>query len=466
MGAGVRGRLSVPRVADAVLASVRARSRRRRASPAPSRHGPIAVKRPSDRHQLYCAIADIAIVPLLKILDTPSRAEPDEPARVRLEALALSGTLVPVVIVPWNESLERTWRSAVLDGIQSDARWCFCSNAVSFRVIDGHHTWSRHYVELDLALASREGPARTMLWSLARAEAMSAPVTVLERASELSARHGAAVCKALGDGVLHALELLIAALASTGRHSARESARHGALVLFDQSLTVLYRILFLLFAEARGLVPMWHPVYRDRYSIEAIVTTLLAGRPCRGIWQAVAAISRLAHAGCSAGELKVTPFNGRLFSPIRSAAFESHPHRRPGDGRGHHGGRHDGLRRRTGANFLPGPGCRTAWRRIRTRPRLRTCGPHTFPPDPHRRCSAIHRLLLHPSPCHGVSGPPFARPAGSESNRRAKSMQLRILDPAMGSGAFLVAACRFLASAVEERLVVEGRMARRRRRRV
>src|SRR6185503_20416032 len=159
-----------------------------------------------------------------------------------------------------------------------------------------------------------DGPARTTLWSLARAEAMSGPVTVLDRASELSARHGAAVCKALGDGVLHALELLIAALASTQGHS--------PLILFDQSLTVLYRVLFLLFAEARGLVPMWHPVYRDRYSIEAIVTTLLAGRPCRGIWQAVLAISRLAHAGCSAGELKVTPFNGRLFAPVHSAAFD------------------------------------------------------------------------------------------------------------------------------------------------
>ena len=80
------------------------------------------------------AIADIAIVPLLKILGYAVARRTDEPASVRLEALAPSGTLVPVVIVPWNESLERTWRTAVLDGIQSDARWCFCSNAVSFRV--------------------------------------------------------------------------------------------------------------------------------------------------------------------------------------------------------------------------------------------------------------------------------------------------------------------------------------------
>ena len=29
-------------------------------------------------------------------------------------------------------------------------------------------------------------------------------------------------------------------------------------------------MLFLLFAEARALVPLWHPVYRESYSLEAL----------------------------------------------------------------------------------------------------------------------------------------------------------------------------------------------------
>jgi len=29
-------------------------------------------------------------------------------------------------------------------------------------------------------------------------------------------------------------------------------------------------LLFLLFAEARGLVPLWHPVYRQSYSVDAL----------------------------------------------------------------------------------------------------------------------------------------------------------------------------------------------------
>ena len=35
-------------------------------------------------------------------------------------------------------------------------------------------------------------------------------------------------------------------------------------------------------------------------------------------------------------------------------------------------------------------------------------------------------------------------------------LNLRVLDPAMGSGAFLVAACRYLAAAAEEALIREG----------
>ena len=93
--------------------------------------------------------------------------------------------------------------------------------------------------------------------------------------------------------------------------------------LHEQALTVVYRVLFLLFAESRGLVPLWHPVYRRSYSIEALRD--LAERPgrARGLWEALQAISRLAHSGCRAGNLRVTPFNGRLFAPAATPLAES-----------------------------------------------------------------------------------------------------------------------------------------------
>src|SRR5207342_3651682 len=42
----------------------------------------------------------------------------------------------------------------------------------------------------------------------------------------------------------------------------------------------------------------------------------------RGLWDGLRAISRLAHAGCRVGDLRVTPFNGRLFSPSRTPLAE------------------------------------------------------------------------------------------------------------------------------------------------
>ena len=130
-------------------------------------------------------------------------------------------------------------------------------------------TWSRDYLEFDLALLGLQPEAQSVLWSVACAQAFCGNPASLDRAVALSRHHGLEVCRALGAGVLEALETLLAAL-TRGR-------RQPADVLWEQSLTVLYRVLFLLFAEARGLVPLWHPVYRERYSLEAIVK-----RPARG----------------------------------------------------------------------------------------------------------------------------------------------------------------------------------------
>src|SRR5262249_59112588 len=124
------------------------------------------------------------------------------------------------------------------------------------------------------------------------------------------------VCRSLGAGVLEALTLIVESLAR-----AAPPGRPTPLVpLFEQSLTVLYRVLFLLFAEARGLVPVWHPIYRDRYTIESIVATLIARGRYRGVWQALQAIARLAHAGGRAGGPRGTWVNGPPLSPSPPAA--------------------------------------------------------------------------------------------------------------------------------------------------
>ncbi len=445
MLAGVRGRLITTSFIQGALPVLPG------ASAAPD-HVTHALDLWSARRESTCgpaspvrAIADIVVVPLLRILGFSVERRADEDGRTTFDAVAMGGAVIPVIVVSWNEPLESAWRDAVLGGVRADARWCFCVNGTALRIVDAQRTWSRAYLELDLALVTRDAEARTLLWSVARAESLSLSPPVLDRAVELSADHGALVCRALGRGVLEALTRLFEALCTRRANQAD---------VYQQSLTILYRVLFLLFAEARALVPMWHPVYRDRYSLDAIVSTLLRGRPYRGIWHALVAISRLAHAGCTAGELKVTAFNGRLFAPAHSADFD---------------------RKRIGDDVMGGVIMAVSTTAPRSGGRERIA----YRDLDVEQLGAVYEHVLEYQPCgRGLdrtrdirkSTGTFYTPRAVTAYLVRQTLEplvrgrtadqllcLRVLDLAMGSGAFLVGACRYLADATEDALVREGR---------
>jgi hypothetical protein len=392
------------------------------------------------------AITDALVAPLLRTLGYDVRVTDV------VEAVAPHGRAIPVLVVRWGESLDAAWRSAVLHGVRLDARWSFCCNATTLRIVDSQRTWARRYLEFDLSVLGHDEDAAALLWALARADAMAGSPPLLDRAVELSAQHGVTVCRALGKGVLDAVRELFGAM-SNGRIAMSPHA------VLDDSLTVLYRVLFLLFAEARGLVPLWHPIYRDRYSIGTIVSALLSGRRYRGLWQAMRAISRLVSTGCMAGELKVTAFNGRLFSAEPATTFDrvrvsddvlrrallsvsTTMESRSSGGRVLIGYRDLDVEQ-LGAvyehvlEYEPAPANAAALKR--TRDTRKATG--TFYTPRAVTASLVRRTLA-----------PLVldRPADD-------ILRLRVVDPAMGSGAFLVAACRYLAAAAEEALIREGR---------
>lgn len=386
------------------------------------------------------AIADAIVLPLLRTLGLDSLRRRDEHGLMRIDATTGLRPTLPVVVAGWDEDLARVWRTAVLAGIDTDARWSVCSNGRALRIYDAHCTWSRAFLEFDLDLLPASPAAQLTLWNALSREALVCSPPALDRLAELSRRHGADVCRALGDGVLSALRRLASALGPRG----------GATAIFEQSLTVIYRVLFLLFAEARGLVPIWHPVYRERYTIESIVTTLLAGRGYRGTWSAVHAISRLAHAGCAAGELTVSAFNGRLFSPAHAPAFDAR--------------RLDDAVMADAVLAVSTISVRTGRQRIRYRDldveelgtvyeRVLDHEPATFTRDRDVRKATGTFYTPRQMTAHLVRQTlsPLVR-----GRTAAQILSLRVLDPAMGSGAFLVAACRYLAGAVEDALIAEG----------
>ena len=447
------------------------------------------------------AILQISAAPLVDVLgfDAPERIERLE--SVVAATLAAGVRPIAIVVTSWAEPLDPLWRLAVTQAIQRSAVWCLLFDGLRLRLVDASRLYARRYLEFDLDLVLDNRVAFAAFWRIFSAASLTADpaeATSLHALVAASDRYAAGVCQSLRDGVLeasaHVLRALLVGRRQTGlsrrsadsaqtclprrstdlsRRSAEGAKAEGAKAGFEQALTIVYRMLFLLFAEARALVPLWHPIFRDSYSVEALRdiaegpafaqrpgVELRRGRPqaAVGFWDALRAIARLAHAGCRAGDLRVTPFNGRLFSPARTPLAE-----------------------RRG---LDDEAARQAVRALSSRPTTDRAGREriAYKDLGVEQLGAVYETLLDYEP--RVEGAAVRLECGSGIRKATgtfytpqpiadylvrrtlaplvrdaapeRILQLRVVDPAMGSGAFLVAACRYLSSAYEAALVRSG----------
>jgi hypothetical protein len=370
-------------------------------------------------------------------------------ARLCRGFLNRGGSLAGVLLAfPWGHDAAATWRDSVQSGIAAGSRWCFSVSGPAVRIYDAQRTHSRRFIEFDIPAVCQQTRAFAIAWSIL------ASSTGIDDAVLQSERHRAVVRDSLQAGVHEALRHLTRAFASVARprgHRTRASTS-----AFDESLVVIYRVLFLLFAEARGLVPAWHPVFRDSYTVGALRPSIETLPRPRGVWEALQAIARLAHRGCRAGTLRVPPFNGRLFSPGDAPLADSAPldeaavrqallaltTRRTKAGReriayGDLGVEHLGGVYERVLDYEIGPDERGAPSLIRSGRRRATGTFYT----PRSLTEYVVRRTLAPLVAETTPD---------------QVLGLRVLDPAMGSGAFLVAACRYLANAYERALIREG----------
>jgi Eco57I restriction-modification methylase len=347
-----------------------------------------------------------------------------------------------LLVTPWGLDSAAAWRRGVTHGIAFDQRWCLCLSGPALRVIDSGRTYARRFVEFDLETAVDDPRTFAVFWGLLRAAAMSRHADrqpLIERAVALSEQHRSTIRESLQRGVEDALSELRDAF--TAARAARPAPKS-----VDEPLVIVYRVLFLLFAEARGLVPMWHPVFRDSYTIEALRTPAERLPRPRGIWESLQATARLAHRGCRAGALRVTPFNGRLFSPADAPLADALP--------------------------LDDGAVRRALMALTTRKSAAGRERISYADLGVEQLGGVYERLLDLRPAHAAGEASRRKATGSFYTPRALTefvvrrtlaplvegaspeqiLALRVLDPAMGSGAFLVAACRYLATAYEHAL--------------
>jgi hypothetical protein len=272
----------------------------------------------------------------------------------------------------------------------------------------------------------------------------------------------------LQKGVVEALAALAAALdRRTGSASAKAS--------FDEALTLVYRILFLLFAESRDLAPQGREFGRA-YSIGSLCRGVLVGETRTGLWDGLAAITRLARAGCHTGDVIIRPFNGRLFARAAAPSLEA-PRV---------------TRLPTRASKARDAAIGSALLSLASRSSSAGRTAIAYADLGVEQLGAVYERVLDLNPevrgVGGVARRPMDDPRGRSrhSARRKETgtfytpqplaefvvrrtlaplvagatpdriLALRVVDPAMGSGAFLVAACRYLAAAYERALIDEA----------
>jgi hypothetical protein len=142
-----------------------------------------------------------------------------------------------------------------------------------------------------------------------------------------SAEAQAEVTNTLGVQVRQAVELLVGELSRLDRESA--GAVLGPVVpreVYRGALTVMMRLVFLLYAEEQRLLPVTADLYASAYSVIGLHDQLDAEQNRYGeeigdrraaAWPRLLATFAAVYGGCEYDEMRIPPYGGSLFDPAR-----------------------------------------------------------------------------------------------------------------------------------------------------
>ncbi|WJK33485.1 DNA methyltransferase [Solwaraspora sp. WMMA2065] len=135
------------------------------------------------------------------------------------------------------------------------------------------------------------------------------------------------VTTTLGDQVRRAVELFVGELARLDRESGGELLRDVAdREIYRGALTVLMRLVFLLYAEEQRLLPLGDPLYQEAYAATTLHAQLSLARDLyseevtdrrAAAWPRLLALFAAVHGGCTHPDLMIPAHGGSLFDPAR-----------------------------------------------------------------------------------------------------------------------------------------------------
>ena len=262
----------------------------------------------------------------------------------------------------------------------------------------------------------------------------------------------------LGRQVVDAMDLLVKALSkasirnpSDSRSSQAKSLEsYTASDIYDSLRTSIIRMVVLLFAEERGLLPIHIPLYAQRYSLMYLAETLendthyerKAFASLLGMWKGI-------YYGIEEEGISLFPHKGELFHPQKTPIF------------------HDDMKLDISNEELL-----SILQKLRYVDGEKVCYQNLYI----EQVGSLYELLMelhiewegssivlkganlrkdtgaHYTPrylCDFIVEDSLARSLSSSATSHA-ILSLRICDPAMGSGAFLMSACRYLGQKLYE----------------
>lgn len=274
----------------------------------------------------------VAIRPDQALLDV------DNPNRIRLGIFAW----------PLGTRLERrtdiatagdTWPASP---IQRAETWCR-ESGVPLALVTDDDQWA-------LVWAPRGAPAASCRWRLsdladerilqagfvsllgARRFFAVGDDETLERLFERAADAEAEITKGLGSSVRRSVELLAAAISRDDvANDHRVLAGVAPTEVYESAVTVLMRLVFLLFAEERRLLPAEDPLWAESYSVLTLRVDLRTAAIRDGedalerrstAWYRLLATCRAVHGGANHDRLTLPAYGGSLFDPERFPFLE------------------------------------------------------------------------------------------------------------------------------------------------
>ena len=206
--------------------------------------------------------------------------------------------------------------------------WGIVTDGRELRVVrDFHHSTAKGYiaVDLDMAFRSRSFTDFRGLVRLAHISRFlpTGPDSVLplESVYDRARAAGVTVGKALHPQVRQCIGVLAGA-AVRGDPELRARLVDASLArdFYSEVLRVIYRLLFLFFAEQRGILPGSDSLYADAYSVTRLRELAQRRATIEGrrsdLYEGLKATFRLMHDGAEA--LRIKPFGGQLFDADRT----------------------------------------------------------------------------------------------------------------------------------------------------